>query len=98
MADAVQAWSRLIRFRACGDPTTYYGEPVDSEIDVGLALYNGSSVEAWIFDASSPWDIAARRTGERKIVHTVSIAHGLALQVSVRLIPYDSFCRPSRPR
>lgn len=71
-ADASQTWSRLIRFRADGDPTIYYGEPVNPEIDVGLAVREGEDVEAWVIETTSPWDESAQRTSEKKVVETVS--------------------------
>lgn len=68
-----QIWSRLIRFYAPSDSTIYYGEPVDPEVDVGLAVSNGETVEAWVIDADTPWDRSATRTDERKTVHKVSL-------------------------
>jgi len=71
-------WSRLIRFIpsssrcdfANGDSHAaqwVFGEPIDPEQDVGLAMAEATTVEAWILEGEVPWK-AMRRTGEKAVV------------------------------
>jgi hypothetical protein len=67
----VQTWLRLIRFVAVEDGLEWLGEPVDQEIDVGLAHAAGDKIEAYALDAQMPWDPQATRTGEIRTVMKV---------------------------
>jgi hypothetical protein len=50
---SIPIFSRLIRFLPPGSTTPVIGEPVDPEIDVGLATYEGKSVEVNVYSGSS---------------------------------------------
>ncbi|KAL7419930.1 hypothetical protein Q5752_005849 [Cryptotrichosporon argae] len=60
-------WLRLIRFED-EHGEVHLGEPVDNELDIGLAVAEGTPVLAHVLDAETPWDADARRTGETKLV------------------------------
>jgi hypothetical protein len=64
----------LIRFIPKSSPTSnskfLIGEPIDQNIDVGLALYQGKSVKANVFSGSSVLD-AGSPTGESVEVERV---------------------------
>ncbi|WOO78666.1 putative protein [Vanrija pseudolonga] len=60
-------WRRLIRF-VTEDGREVLGEPVDGNVDIGLAVAKGAALQAEILDAKSPWDLDARRTGEIAVV------------------------------
>lgn len=48
------SFGRLVRFVPASDPkAVLLGEPVDSEVDVGLALHDGKTVEAKVFSGTS---------------------------------------------
>ena len=48
------SWSRLVRFHPRSSPTTVLvGEPVESDLDVGLSTYEGRDVEVKVFSGSS---------------------------------------------
>ncbi|KAL4966343.1 fumarylacetoacetate hydrolase family protein [Aspergillus stella-maris] len=54
MADIASTFSRLIRFTPTSSPTTILiGEPVDSTLDIGLAVLEGKEVSVSIFSGSS---------------------------------------------
>jgi hypothetical protein len=55
----------LVRFIA-EDGQEYYGEPVDSEIDVGLAFAANELILLKVLDASSALDLGAAFTGDVK--------------------------------
>jgi hypothetical protein len=75
----MSTWSRLIRFRPSDDPSAVHiGEPVRSDLDVGLAVYNNGKlgkegegdaveVEVKVFSGRSVLD-AGEPTGEVKKV------------------------------
>lgn len=52
-------WTRLIRFRAVETNEIHIGEPVDQQLDVGLALKDGQTVRAKELLTSSILDTAA---------------------------------------
>nr|XP_031859244.1 uncharacterized protein CI109_005272 [Kwoniella shandongensis]KAA5526316.1 hypothetical protein CI109_005272 [Kwoniella shandongensis] len=56
-------WYRLIRFIANEDGKEYLGEPVDPDMDIGLAYHDSTPILAHILDTLKPWDPHARRTG-----------------------------------
>jgi hypothetical protein len=57
-------WSRLIRFYPKSAPTTVLiGEPVDSELDVGLASYNSEEIKVNVYSGSTVLD-AGQQTGK----------------------------------
>ncbi|TID19329.1 emb [Venturia nashicola] len=66
------AWKRLIRFvpKSSSSSKFLIGEPVDQNLDVGLALYQGKSVKANVFSGSSVLD-AGNPTGESVEVERV---------------------------
>ncbi|KAL4940765.1 hypothetical protein BDV06DRAFT_213218 [Aspergillus oleicola] len=54
MADIASTFSRLIRFNPKSSPTSVsIGEPVDSSIDVGLAVLKGEDVRVTVFSGNS---------------------------------------------
>ena len=46
-------YSRLIRFLSPGSTTPLIGEPVDKDIDVGVAVYSGVPVLVYIYSGDS---------------------------------------------
>lgn len=58
------SWNRLIRFVAVEDGREYYGQPIDDNLDVGLAIHNGKPVKANIISANSPLDPHAAVTSD----------------------------------
>jgi len=58
-------WQRLVRFEAV-DGLEYCGEPVDPDLDVGIAMVEGKPILVKVLDASSALDSDARFTGEVK--------------------------------
>ena len=63
-------WSRLLRFKDASG-RTLLGEPVDAELDVGLASFAGSSFSANIYSGTSILDLDVKPTGEVVEVATV---------------------------
>jgi hypothetical protein len=51
---------------------------VDDALDVGLAVAKGLAVSAHVIRASSPWDPAAARTGEKASVAQVSFSSAIS--------------------
>ncbi|OCF40570.1 hypothetical protein I317_05661 [Kwoniella heveanensis CBS 569] len=64
-------WLRLIRFVALEDHQEYLGEPVDENIDVGVAQATGLAVLAHVLNTLVSWDPEARRTGEIRTVFSL---------------------------
>ena len=61
---------RLIRFLSSPNSHAHVGEPVDGEVDVGLALYEGKSIEAYELGGNSLLHSEAlTRTGKVLNVH-----------------------------
>lgn len=61
-------WSRLVRFQPRSAPTTILvGEPVDTELDVGLATYAGKEVMVDVFSGTSVLQ-PGERTGRQEAV------------------------------
>jgi hypothetical protein len=47
-------WSRLVRFHPKSSPSTILiGEPVDRELDVGIASYEAKAIEVSVYSGSS---------------------------------------------
>jgi len=58
-------WSRLVRFQSPTSPVVRIGEPVDQELDVGLATYRGQgAVEVELYDGKSILS-PGQKTGEK---------------------------------
>ncbi|KAL4955346.1 hypothetical protein BDW69DRAFT_204603 [Aspergillus filifer] len=54
MADIAATFSRLIRFTPTSSPATILiGEPVDPNLDIGLAVLNGTEVSVSVYSGSS---------------------------------------------
>ncbi|QYT00385.1 hypothetical protein H0G86_007469 [Trichoderma simmonsii] len=51
-------WNRLIRFEDVNGQERY-GEPIDDDLDVGIALHRGEDVYARIVRAESALDLSA---------------------------------------
>ncbi|CAG8972996.1 hypothetical protein HYALB_00007843 [Hymenoscyphus albidus] len=64
---SIPTWGRLVRFIAT-DNAQYCGEPVDPEIDVGLAILAKQEVLVKVLDTKSALDIPASFTGEVKTI------------------------------
>lgn len=62
----LQTWTRLIRFTAFEKEGEHYGEPLDRELDIGLALSQqpGKTVHARVWSMVNRWDEGASFTGE----------------------------------
>ncbi|RDW69998.1 hypothetical protein BP5796_08395 [Coleophoma crateriformis] len=63
-------WKRFVRFVA-DDGQEYCGEPVEADIDVGIAMSDGHDVTINILDTSSGLSAAAKFTGETKKAKTI---------------------------
>lgn len=50
---SMSTWARLVRFIPESGGPVLLGEPVDADIDVGLAMYTGEVVEVEVFDGCS---------------------------------------------
>ncbi|KAK4204845.1 hypothetical protein QBC40DRAFT_190883 [Triangularia verruculosa] len=62
------AFERLVRFVPKGDTSkVLIGEPVDSSVDVGLAVYKGEEVQVMVYSGSSVLD-AGSPTGETAVI------------------------------
>ncbi|KAL4797635.1 hypothetical protein BDV19DRAFT_42122 [Aspergillus venezuelensis] len=54
MADIAATFSRLIRFTPVSSPTSILiGEPIDSTLDIGLAVLEGKEVSVFVYSGSS---------------------------------------------
>jgi hypothetical protein len=54
MPSSTRNWFRLARFIAKEDGKVHYGQPVDAEVDVGLAVYDGKDVKVYEIQGSNP--------------------------------------------
>jgi hypothetical protein len=85
-------WSRLVRFHPKSAPTTILiGEPVDRELDVGLASYRDEPIRVNVYSGSSVLD-AGSQTGKEEILerllspvakHEVGTIRCIGLNVSL---------------
>ncbi|KAK8843928.1 hypothetical protein IAR55_006720 [Kwoniella newhampshirensis] len=64
-------WLRLIRFIATEDGEEHLGEPVDVDIDIGLAYHDSVPILAYVLNALTPWDPLAHLTGTVLTVKTL---------------------------
>lgn len=65
-------WSRLITFIAVEDNSVHHGEPVDSNLDIGLAYASGQTIKARILPAGvSPLDSNATPTSTERTVRVL---------------------------
>ncbi|KAL8276795.1 hypothetical protein RQP46_010800 [Phenoliferia psychrophenolica] len=64
------SWSRLLRFKDASG-RTLLGEPVDSEVDVGLASFAGTPIKVNVYSGTSIIDLEAQPTGEVVEVATI---------------------------
>lgn len=64
------SWSRLLRFKDASG-RTLLGEPVDSEVDVGLASFAGTPIKVNVYSGTSMIDLEAQPTGEVVEVATI---------------------------
>jgi hypothetical protein len=55
------AWTHLIRFVAREDAQTYYGQLSDSQIDVGVAIYEGKVVKARVIEGDAFSGVATQK-------------------------------------
>ncbi|KAH8820235.1 hypothetical protein F5884DRAFT_763305 [Xylogone sp. PMI_703] len=69
-ASSIPIWKRFIRFRG-EDGKIYCGEPIDTNVDVGLALLENKDIFARVLDTDTALDYNARFTGETKKVVVV---------------------------
>ncbi|KAK1922333.1 fumarylacetoacetate hydrolase [Papiliotrema laurentii] len=63
-------WNRLIRFIST-DGRVLLGEPVDGELDIGLAMSSGQTIEAHVLGGKHAWEATAVRTGKTALVQTL---------------------------
>lgn len=84
MSPLVQ-WSRLLRFKDASG-RTLVGEPVDPDLDVGLASFAGSAFTANVYNCTSILDLGAKPTGEVVEVKTVLCPLEAAEVGSIRCI------------
>jgi len=64
-------WSRLIRFNPKSAPSTVLiGEPVDRELDVGLASYNSEEIKVNVYSGNTVLD-AGQQTGKEEVVERI---------------------------
>lgn len=64
-------WSRLIRFNPKSDPSkVLIGEPVNRELDVGLASYNAEEVKVNVYSGSTVLE-AGQQTGKEEVVERI---------------------------
>ncbi|KAH8916254.1 hypothetical protein BT69DRAFT_1228728 [Atractiella rhizophila] len=55
------SWSRIVRFCPASNPSSVLvGEPVDAEVDVGLATFNKEEVKVAVYSGSSVLDAGTR--------------------------------------
>lgn len=64
---AMSSFNRLIRFLPKGSNTPVIGEPVESELDVGLASYESKPIEVDLYSGTSVLD-AGSKTGQKATV------------------------------
>ena len=57
-------WERAVRFLAAEDDSIHVGQPVDSELDIGLAYADGQEIKVDTFAGTSLLDLAASPTGK----------------------------------
>ncbi|KAJ5924418.1 hypothetical protein N7466_008605 [Penicillium verhagenii] len=73
MSDIASTFSRLVRFVPKSDPSkVLIGEPVDAELDVGLALYKGQEVSVRPFTGASVLSPGAATSGTEVIERLLS--------------------------
>ena len=66
----MSTYSRLIRFIPTSSSTPVIGEPVDRDLDVGLASYSGQTIEAEVFSGDSILSPGSK-TGKRETVKRI---------------------------
>lgn len=64
------SYARLIRFVPKGSTTTLIGEPVDANLDVGVASYEGKPIEVNVFSGSSVLS-PGEKTGKTETVDRI---------------------------
>ncbi|KKK21295.1 hypothetical protein P175DRAFT_0458295 [Aspergillus ochraceoroseus IBT 24754] len=73
MSKIASTFSRLVRFTPKSNPSrTLIGEPVDPEIDVGLALYQGKDVRVHLFSGSSVLNPGQKTSATESIQRVLS--------------------------
>ena len=85
-------WSRLIRFNPKSAPSQILiGEPVDRELDVGLASYSSEEIKVNVYSGSTVLE-AGQQTGKEEVVgrllsplakHEVGTIRCIGLNVSL---------------
>lgn len=64
-------WTRYVRFVAVEDGQEHYGQPVDADIDVGVAVHKGDKVPINLLEGSDlPFDGTVQ---EQKTVHIAKV-------------------------
>jgi hypothetical protein len=65
------SWSRLIRFNPKSAPSTILiGEPVDRDLDVGLAAYKAETIRVKVYSGSTVLE-AGESTGKEEEVERI---------------------------
>jgi hypothetical protein len=80
------SWSRLIRFHPKSAPSTILvGEPVDRELDVGLASYKGETIKVRVFSGNTVLE-AGQATGKEEVVDRILSPLGRSEVGTIRCI------------
>ncbi|PGG97077.1 hypothetical protein AJ79_09351 [Helicocarpus griseus UAMH5409] len=98
MAQSQPIWSRFVRFEA-EDGKIYCGEPVDEELDVGIASLTPSTTPILVnvLDSSSPLDLDAKFTGERLKAKTAELHFEIPSDPAIFLKPSSTLSGPTSP-
>ena len=64
-------WERAVRFLAAEDDAIHVGQPVDAELDIGLAYAEGKEIKVDSFASTSLLDLASSPTGKILTVKTL---------------------------
>lgn len=71
VAPCTPLWSRAIRFIAVEDDSVHVGEPIDAQLDVGLATFAGDEIKVNELAGASLLDLETQFTGNVLTVKTV---------------------------
>lgn len=74
MAAAARSnWTRYVRFIAAEDGKEHFGQPVDPELDVGLAVHKGDKVAVNpLSGADLPFDGTVQ---EKSVIHIAKVSN-----------------------
>lgn len=72
MPSPTRNWSRLARFIAKEDGKVHYGQPVNDQVDVGVAVHEGKDVQVYDVQGSDPPFDGMVNTKTKLTIATVS--------------------------